>query len=611
MTSKVEFTISGDAAKLVAEITRAVGKFNEAERSVTDVATAMARMKREEREAEQELKRLNREASRIKEQAQTPMERYDREVRKLNEHLRAGRISQEEYGRAAARVKGELEDLSDAGGRAWGSNILGQLTAYAAGALSVSSAVGFVVEGLREIQQIGEEAGEKARASRTKAGKLKQVADDETHYRELIAKAEDLYSAGAVETMGHAYQSVFDIQSAGEMRNFELFKELGAHSLVEDVGDLMSSVKAMMKNLGEEETGSVRQLISKGLIASSYSQVAMEPLLAGIARAGGAARKLGLGDEDILAGIAETASAERSAEVGGTQMRSLLFSLAELKFRGFQAPTEGGESRQVEFDFEGKNLIQMLEEIENKGLDPAALFSALGRKEATAAFDTLLLNREQYRSTLGMIREGNTRDVVGEKMGFTSPELEATEFRARAEAGLEVSRKDEGAISDVARGLGAQRRTAREEESPWGAYWRGKWGGMRRFLLGNETIVAEGLLGGEVEDPDVRRAMLADPGVRKKLSGQIANRLRYDKRTQDLLPDANAERRNTRGFALARPLSETEIRRVVEDKYAEKLLQAAEASKEAADATKAAAKELRATTQANRKTALSNPSVDK
>ena len=112
--AQVAFLISGDADKLSKALAKADAQFSKAEKGANDTAKAVARITKEEREAAKEMARFQREAERIKQSVQSPMERYSQQVMKLERHLEAGRIEQHEYTAAVAKLKQEMREASPA-----------------------------------------------------------------------------------------------------------------------------------------------------------------------------------------------------------------------------------------------------------------------------------------------------------------------------------------------------------------------------------------------------------------------------------------------------------------------------------------------------------------
>ena len=141
MSNEVSFKLTGDAAKLVAELLKVTNKFKDMEKGVTDVQRA-------QKKAAEEARQLERAAKRVVEQNMTPLERFNRKNEELGTLLKKNKISQETYNRAVGRARREYRDAENAGKDAFGPKALGMVKNLA-GALGLAGGLAGAVQLVR------------------------------------------------------------------------------------------------------------------------------------------------------------------------------------------------------------------------------------------------------------------------------------------------------------------------------------------------------------------------------------------------------------------------------------------------------------------------------
>lgn len=274
--------------------------------------------------------RLIREAQRAYSDSLSPVEQYNRKMASLKGLLDRNKISQNEYTAAAKRSQQALMETGKAGQSAFGTRALSQIKGFATGFLGLGVAIGIAKTALSDLAAEREALAEKQRAAQRGIGSLAQVATSRAHMEDLVTKAERLYAGGGAQSLDEAGRIIFALQSAGQVQYANLFKEMRATGLVESPDVMAGAAQALMSTIGKGETGNVRAILSKAFGASAYSPVSAEALLQAAARGGGGAAAMGVSDEELLAATAMTATATRSAEMGATQVTSLLKSLQKL-----------------------------------------------------------------------------------------------------------------------------------------------------------------------------------------------------------------------------------------------------------------------------------------
>lgn len=354
-----------------------------------------------------------------------------------------------------------------------------------AGYVTLQGAISATIGLLREQREEERRASEKGSAAEFDIAKLVQLAPDERSLDKLVNKYREFYGAGGADSQGHAAQAIFSMESAGLLGDFDTFKELSASGAERDMAGLARAVATLQTSLGKEETGEMRGLVSKGFLASAYSPGSVSEMLEATSRSGSSARALGLTDEELLAATALVGKAEGSLDRGGTRMSALLGSVEKM----------GG--------FEDKSLMEIVGEIEKKELSPADLAKELGSKEALGAYRTLLSNRDQYQAILDDINQGNTRDVVSERVDLagTRPELVAARLKRVKAAEAELDLIDEGAIRNLGDSIASDvKKQGRERlQKTYGDHigtdmmiGTGDFiGGTVRFFQGEEAFIRE------------------------------------------------------------------------------------------------------------------------
>lgn len=396
---------------------------------------------------------LRRAAASITNRVMRPTERYNQELAKLRGHLDAGRISQETFNRAAQQSKARLDEatkgVSKMGktGTSVFSSMGTGLASVVGGYASLGGAITAVIGLLRQQQEEARKAAQAGRQSEFSLASLAQLADEQDSFGSLSERAKQLFARGGADDLSQAGQVVFSIKSAGQLQDLDVFEQLASSGVVRDVGSLSQSAAALVKSLGAEETGSVRELISKAFAASAASPATVPELLSAAARSGTSAAALGISDEEILSATAITATATGSAEQGGTQVAALLKALEK----------QGG--------FEGKTLQESLVEIQAKNLAAKELFEFFGRSEGVTAFRLLTENADDLATNLKNITAAQSQDLAKQRaeLAGSDPALAASRAAREAEAELELAQRRRGTATNRADAVVAQLQTQQEQ----------------------------------------------------------------------------------------------------------------------------------------------------
>lgn len=338
--------------------------------------------------------------------------------RKLAKVGRTGREAGEKTGRS---MKRGMED-------GFGASSRRQITGYVKGLVGVSVAIGGITRAFREMNRASEEAAQKSRAAEMGLAELTQLSGgDPKKLQSLIRQAKSFFRVGGAENLDQAARILFSLESAGiPQAQHKLFDELFGISRTPDV--LARAATTLQTALGRDETGDIRGIVSKGFAASAFAPARTGPLLEAASRGAVSAKALGISDEELLAATTLLAKATGTAELGGTQVSSLLDALSK----------KGG--------FVGLGLQESIKRIESMNLTQGELFKFLGRKEAVKGFGVLRDQRGQFRDILEAITAAPEIDLIGQLIAARNlqPEIMAPLRARQAAAAKELAREDLG-----------------------------------------------------------------------------------------------------------------------------------------------------------------------
>lgn len=367
----------------------------------------------------------------------------DRVVQKERELARkaaeAGEKSERGSRRAQRGHRGTLRairDLERGQESAFGARALGQLSRYTAGVLSVGGAFQAVLSQLKKLEQERDRLGQSQRQAADPLRSLAQLSlGNSGKYRQLVQASKQTFAEGGAGSLGEAANLVFALESAGALGERKTFSQL--RGIVNDPAELARAAKAIQSSVGREETGSLRQILSKALGASGKAPSLAPQLLKAAARGGGAARLLGLSDEDLLAGTATIAEGS-TPEQGGTRLAALLQSLA--KRGGFKSAIRGG------------GLPAAIQQLEGKRLSDPELFKFLGSEEAFLGFSSLRQNRGKLDEVFNAVVDAERNDAVSGAIRDASltPEARGAMSARMQAAKLELARAGEGVSANRA-----------------------------------------------------------------------------------------------------------------------------------------------------------------
>lgn len=386
------------------------------------------------READADLTQF---AERIKRIDETPARRLTAQLARLDQALQRGKLTHDEYGRAAKRAQDtyqdELRQSEDAQRRTntAADNSSESIASFATsmgtrllGLVGVARTAQAVFD---EMRQAADKAAQSVQSSREGLGALAQF--DPSQFAGLQQQARELRAQGAADSIDAAAKMLFAMRSAGaEQGDIAAFAKMSKFGVVSDAAGMARSASALQTALGKDQAGTFADIVGRALTASKYTPATAEQLVQGAAKAGSFARTQGVGAESLLAGTAILSSAKGSAEEGGSRLAALLRQTSLNK------------------QFRGQDLPDLIDSIAAKKLSPERLKKLLGDSEAIDAFQILSQQREQLRAAIGDFSSNRGRDPIQERlrMAASDPSIAAAARLRETEGRLEVAREPVG-----------------------------------------------------------------------------------------------------------------------------------------------------------------------
>ena len=426
-------------------------------------------------------KELERFAATTKLINRTPLEKYADEMRRLNQALKAGKIDQETFNRAAASAKTAFQQAGEAGKKAFGPPALSNLMAYVTGLVSVAGTLGLVTRAFREhyaeLDRLGEKQAEEAPAY----GSLAQLGDTPQQTAQLVKEAQRTFLEGGARTIPEAVemQKMLESGNIGQWR--AEMSRMQASGLA-NARVMAEGAIRIAAGMGVAEVGSFGEIMSKAFGGAKLGLGEAHELLISTANVSQQAGRLGLSDEETLAAIS-TASAVAGPSEAATQMQALM--------KGIEVEGIGGG-----FLERGKTLreyVDRLQELEAGGADIREMLG--GRQEAIMGYGVLSSaeGRSSMDTNLANIGQAVREDWFGGKVaaaeGISANTAAIT--RRRAMARQELAFERDATVENIADAIAADLVSdMRAKQGPVaGTLQRGQ--NFLDRLWGNETFIRE------------------------------------------------------------------------------------------------------------------------
>lgn len=298
----------------------------------------------------------------------------------------------------------------------------------AAGWLSVGAAIGIASKAMSAYNDLRDKAKEAAKDTRFSLGTFSQLANGDPKEMARMVKEAKATNVEAGMPLNDAARLQFNLESFGIADLRKMFADL--YGTVESPSDLAEAAVTTQTSFGEKETGSIRNIINKGLAASALSKTTLEEMSTSSAQIGPVMTQIKASDEESLAALAILSKARKSADLAATEINSLGATLMEqgLSGKGLFAGI-GAISKQMR----GKTDAQQLE--------------FFGRKEGFRAYQTLLAQgpevQSAYRDIIAANNQPEETDNVSKAIAVRKVQLENLEANARQEQALNLALLEE------------------------------------------------------------------------------------------------------------------------------------------------------------------------
>jgi hypothetical protein len=388
--------------------------------------------------AEKELERF---AKRTTEINSTPAEKYAAAVKRADDALKAGKISQEIYNRELVRQKSLLDATQQAMqnvGRqqqqSMGENFLGQVKALAGGYFTLQTAVNLVADAFRHAKQESQAALASLRSLDDANRRLNQIAGSPAELDAMMQRADAAAEKFGVDR-AVARDTLFQTFNYGNPQDFEQIMAASALVAPQEGARVGGKMAAMFQG-----QVSPMQALNMTIRAAKSSEMDVEQFASTMAIAGEGGRIAGAGADETMAAVAVLSSAFKSGQVGADRVKT------------FMTKT-GLDSR-----FAGKGLLGSLDALQAMNPEERAGFLK-SDMEINAAYQALTQFEGQIRTQQAAIAEagaaaGTSRSEISKGIGRASQSgaMQASLQARRGEIGLAVDREAALAGDEARRG---------------------------------------------------------------------------------------------------------------------------------------------------------------
>jgi hypothetical protein len=405
---------------------------------------------------------------------QRVIDKNQMQIDKLKDTVKASKRFGSESQKASSRAAVGMAKTEKATGKL--NTALGKISKFALPALAVAAgaAVAKVLSELNQIKQAADEIGDTQTASFDASAQLASLAGgDPKKLASLRARQKAIFSQGGAKSLDEAANLVFALDSASITGQDKLFGQISKSKIVEDTASFAKSANTLQTSLGKEEAGTIREITSKALAASSFSPASADKILDASAKAGSLGGGLNVRDESILAGTAILSKATGSAEQAGTQIKALLAELSK---------------KEELFVDDLRTSIVNLDKLSGPEIS-----KAIGSIEAIQAVRVLAKNIDTFDTAVDEIDNAQKSDLIGKTVRLfeSDPELRAISQEQIAKNRSILANKNIGTKDNQIDTIRTQRATQRLEEGGESL--------LNRVIIGTEEKGFETLqiLGGE------------------------------------------------------------------------------------------------------------------
>ncbi|MEQ8849895.1 hypothetical protein [Botrimarina sp.] len=324
-----------------------------------------------------------------------PVRRVNRKFEELAQMVAQGKVGIEDAAKVAQKYQRQLDRTGDSGKRAFGESAVLKLGTYAAGLISVNTALSAGRQLYQAITQAADQAVERARAAIDAVGELQQLANFSGN-KEL---ATDLVRRGIANDMAQGAGIAFQLGSSGVKgaeRDF-LIEEVAAPKLVAP-GNLATFAAKVKKAQGTLGFGSFQNTTQKILQASEATDTDATSIATASTRFGSELGALGFSGDSGLAALTTIIQQSPNQDIAANRLRAFL---GEVDKKGLGKGT----------------LRETIAAIQSRVDAGAEESSILTNSRSLSGFRNLRDQLEFFDQQQGLIASAPERDVVGQRAG--------------------------------------------------------------------------------------------------------------------------------------------------------------------------------------------------
>jgi len=256
---------------------------------------------------------------------------------------------------------------------------------------SLAAAIGLATKAIQFMNAERNQAAGRLRTSEFSLGQLSQLAGgDPKKMREMVDASKATSKEAGID-LNQAAALQFNLESFGIADKRKLFSNLSG--TVADPSATAESAVTLQTSFGKGETGGIREIINKGLAASSVSKTTLDQMMTSLASAAPILKMIGASDEESFASLAVLSKARKSSDVASTEIDAVGSVIAK---KGF-----GGSGLLAGIDKLAAAIA---------GMGDAEKIKFFGRKEGFKGFQTIQQNRGEIATAQAAINTGN---IVG------------------------------------------------------------------------------------------------------------------------------------------------------------------------------------------------------
>lgn len=426
----------GDAAHIIKEQAKLIKQQNESLEAYKKMGAESKKAGKESEKAAKDAEKAqavaNRElekfAKATKDINRTPLEKYADQMLRLNQALKAGRIDQETFNRAASGAKKEFDAAGKSANVTFGSAMVAKVGTLGTAITALAPAVDIFKNAMTEAFKEADEAANRLRGDAPGLSELSQLANTPEELATMEAGAKRIYLSGATKSLGEAGQLEYTINSASMAKWRDEIAELQASGTVLNMESMVKGAGALEASMGEKETGGFIRLVSKAFGAGADSPARAEEILLSASKIAAPAKEIGLSDEDVLAAIATYSKEVGTSEEAGTGLKALFAGIAKSEI-----------PKQTSL----KGYVGYLSGLEKKGEDLRAILG--DSQEAMSALASLRDSGERYDTNFQKIKLSDNAGIYTAKVNLyrSSPTQVAAREDRKSMARKVVAQEDE------------------------------------------------------------------------------------------------------------------------------------------------------------------------